>query len=227
MSGIPLQVQRKNKQISIAYAKAKKIIVLNLKGGVGKSTFTASLISKLIAHQFKVELVDFDRQQSTYHWAEPIEEVPCQSYNPALRSLSSIALTLQVSTDSDFVVIDSPANFSEGELVRYLRYVDYIVIPMQPSPIDLHASLPFISTLIEQHIYKRKKIQLGFVINRCFQEDARLTRVLSLLKLFRQFKTLGIMSESHQYQEPFHHKHLVEAEAIDSVLWHNVLKWLE
>ncbi|MHA2707349.1 ParA family protein [Vibrio owensii] len=192
---LPLVKQR---QTSIAYSKAKKIIVLNLKGGVGKSTFSASLASKLIGNGHTVELIDFDKQQSTNRWANGIDELPNQSYNPSLRSLSNIAVTLKVSNATDYVVIDSPANFSESDLVRYLRYVDYIVIPMQPSPIDLHASLPFINTLIEKHIFKS-----------------------------RQFKTLGIMSESDVYQQPFMDKELVDAKNVDPILWSNVIKWLE
>ncbi|WP_260870024.1 ParA family protein [Vibrio jasicida] len=163
--------QVKPRQTSIAYSKAKKIIVLNLKGGVGKSTFSASLASKLIHNGHTVELVDFDKQQSTNSWANSIEALPNQSYNPSLRSLSNIAVTLKVSTNTDYVVIDSPANFSESDLVRYLRYVDYIVIPMQPSPIDLHASLPFINTLIEKHVFKSRQIKIGFVINRCVHQS--------------------------------------------------------
>lgn len=113
----------KPRQTSIAYSKAKKIIVLNLKGGVGKSTFSASLASKLI-NIYTVELVDFDKQQSTNRWAEGIDTLPNQSYHLSLRSLSKIAVTLKVRTSTDYVVIDSPANFSESDLVRYLRYAD-------------------------------------------------------------------------------------------------------
>ncbi|UMM04431.1 ParA family protein [Vibrio campbellii] len=217
----------KPRQTSIAYSKAKKIIVLNLKGGVGKSTFSASLASKLINNGHTVELVDFDKQQSTNRWAEGIDTLPNQSYNPSLRSLSNIAVTLKVSTSTDYVVIDSPANFSESDLVRYLRYVDYIVIPMQPSPIDLHASLPFINTLIEKHIFKSRQIKIGFVINRCVHQDERLDRVMRLLRFFRQFKTLGIMSESEVYQQPFMDKQLVDANDVDPKLWDNVIKWLD
>ncbi|WP_045406246.1 ParA family protein [Vibrio jasicida] len=218
--------QVKPRQTSIAYSKAKKIIVLNLKGGVGKSTFSASLASKLIHNGHTVELVDFDKQQSTNSWANSIEALPNQSYNPSLRSLSNIAVTLKVSTNTDYVVIDSPANFSESDLVRYLRYVDYIVIPMQPSPIDLHASLPLINTLIEKHVFKSRQIKIGFVINRCVHQDERLDRVMRLLRFFRQFKTLGIMSESHVYQQPFMDKQLVDAKCVDPKLWDNVIKWL-
>ncbi|MEF1250923.1 ParA family protein [Vibrio owensii] len=221
---LPLVKQR---QTSIAYSKAKKIIVLNLKGGVGKSTFSASLASKLIGNGHTVELIDFDKQQSTNRWADGIDALPNQCYNPSLRSLSNIAVTLKVSNATDYVVIDSPANFSESDLVRYLRYVDYIVIPMQPSPIDLHASLPFINTLIEKHIFKSRQIKIGFVINRCVHQDERLDRVMRLLRFFRQFKTLGIMSESEVYQQPFMDKELVDARNVDPILWDNVIKWLE
>jgi chromosome partitioning protein len=218
--------ERKEKKIGIAHARAKKIIVLNLKGGVGKSTFSAGLISQLIENDNKVELIDFDNQQSTYGWAENIADVPCQSYNPAMRSMSSMGMTLRVNANSDYIIMDSPANFSEPELTRYLRYADYIIIPMQPSPVDLHASLPFINTLIEKHLYKRSNIKLGFVINRCFQRDDKLKRVMSLLNIFSQFQTLGVMSESDCYQEAFHYKQLMKIEELDKELWDGTLNWL-
>ncbi|WP_233902170.1 hypothetical protein [Vibrio campbellii] len=98
---------------------------------------------------------------------------------------------------------------------------------MQPSPIDLHASLPFINTLIEKHIFKSRQIKIGFVINRCVHQDERLDRVMCLLRFFRQFKTLGIMSESEVYQQPFMDKRLVDASDVDPKLWDNVIKWLD
>ena len=215
------------KKVSIAHTKAKRIITLNLKGGVGKSTFTAALLSQLVNEGHKVELIDFDRQESSYSWAKSIPEVECQTYNPALKSFSEMALSLKVNTNSDFVVIDSPANFSERELFRYLRYADYIVIPMQPSPIDLHSSLPMINNLINEHLYKGRNIKVGFVLNRVYEEDTRLVNVQKLLRNFRQFESLGIMSESASYQEAFYYKKLVGNMMKDQDLWQNTLKWLE
>ncbi|MGF1694904.1 ParA family protein [Vibrio kyushuensis] len=216
----------KNK-VSIAHTKAKRIITLNLKGGVGKSTFTAGLLSQLVAEGHNVELIDFDRQESSYSWANSIPEVVCQTYNPALKSFSEMASTLKVNTSSEYVVIDSPANFSDRELFRYLKYADYIVIPMQPSPIDLHSSLPLINNLIDQHLYKGREIKVGFVLNRVYPGDERLLSVQKLLSNFRQFKSLGIMSESAHYQEAFYYKKLVGHSTKDSELWQDTLTWLD
>ncbi|MCK6262118.1 ParA family protein [Vibrio sp. ZSDE26] len=213
-------------KVSIAHTKAKRIITLNLKGGVGKSTFTAGLLSQLVEKGHKVELIDFDQQESSYNWASSVPEIECQTYNPALKSFSEMASTLKVSTSSDYVVIDSPANFSERELFRYLKYADYIVIPMQPSPIDLHSSLPLINNLIDQHLYKGREIKVGFVLNRVYQGDERLVNVQKLLKNFRQFQSLGIMSESAHYQEAFYYKKLIKSSNKDADLWQSTLNWM-
>ncbi|OIQ26082.1 MAG: chromosome partitioning protein ParA [Vibrio sp. MedPE-SWchi] len=216
----------KKDKVSIAHTKAKRIISLNLKGGVGKSTFTAGLLSQLALEGNNVELIDFDRQESSFNWAQSVPEITCQTYNPALKSFSEMASTLKVSANSDYVVIDSPANFSERELFRYLRYADYIVIPMQPSPIDLHSSLPLINNLIDHHLYKGRDIKVGFVLNRVYSEDERLNTVKKLLSNFRQFESLGNMSESAHYQEAFYYKKLINSTTIDKALWRNTLAWL-
>ncbi|MEZ9231969.1 ParA family protein [Vibrio amylolyticus] len=224
---VSASVVTKKDKVSIAHAKAKRIISLNLKGGVGKSTFTAGLLSQLAMQGSNVELIDFDRQESSYNWAKSVPEITCQTYNPALRSFSEMASTLKVNASSDYVIIDSPANFSERELFRYLRYADYIVIPMQPSPIDLHSSLPLVSNLIDHHLYKGRKIKVGFVLNRVYSQDDRLLNVQKLLSNFRQFELLGNMSESAHYQKAFYHKKLISSTTIDTVLWRNTLAWLE
>ncbi|WP_428773883.1 AAA family ATPase [Vibrio sp.] len=218
-----------NKKIGIAHSKAKKVIVLNAKGGVGKSTVTAGLVSKLIQDGYQTELVDFDRQKSTYNWANLVGSLPCQAFNPAMRSFTDISMSLKVDPQSEFIVIDSPSNMSEAELARYIRFVDHIIIPIQPSPVDLKASLPFIEMLISRHLYRdvMQKVKLGFVINRTQNaNDEKLRKVMHLLSMFSQHSTLGMMSESDHYQEAFLNDSFVEKGEVDDTLWKNILLWL-
>ncbi|WP_434527859.1 ParA family protein [Vibrio sp. K4] len=169
--------------ISLHYSQAKKILVMNQKGGVGKSTCAAALISHLIHLGYNVEVIDFDRQRSCHDWAKEVLPGRSLPYNPSLRSLSNIATTLKVKRDTDFVVIDSG-------------------------------------------ILSSRKVALAFVLNRCFVYDDRVERTHQLLQHFRQYPTLGKISEDTQYQEAFFYKQAIPA-TVDPQLWRQVIGWLQ
>ncbi|CAH1528822.1 CbiA domain-containing protein [Vibrio owensii] len=218
-----------NKQqdkISLHYSKAKKVLVMNQKGGVGKSTCAAALLSHLSHLGYKVELIDFDRQCLCHDWAKNALPGCSQSYPPSLRSFSNIAMTLKVRRESDFIVIDSPSNFSQEEMVRYTYFTNAILLPMSPSPLDLHTSLPFIQDLIESGVLSARKIALAFVVNRCVTHDGRVARTEQLLQHFRQYPTLGQVSENVLYQEAFFDKQALPV-TLDLQLWRRVIEWLE
>ena len=217
---------RKQDKISLHYSKAKKVLVMNQKGGVGKSTCAAALLSHLSHLGYKVELIDFDRQCPCHDWAKNALPGCSQSYPPSLRSFSNIAMTLKVRRESDFIVIDSPSNFSQEEMVRYTYFTNAILLPMSPSPLDLHTSLPFIQDLIESGVLSTRKIALAFVVNRCVTHDGRVARTEQLSQHFRQYPTLGQVSENVLYQEAFFDKQALPV-TLDLQLWRRVIEWLE
>ncbi|WP_047049684.1 ParA family protein [Vibrio mexicanus] len=219
-----LSTRNKN-TVSIHHAKATKILVMNQKGGVGKSTVTAALVSHLIERDYKVNVIDFDKQRSSHDWADCINSGCSQTYSPSFRSLSEMALSLKVSRDAEFVILDSPSNFSREEMARYTHFVDAIILPMSPSPVDLHASLPFIKDVIDSGVLTRRNIALSFIINRCAEQNKNVERVTNLLNHFRQFPTLGSMSDSHLYQDAFYYKRPIDT-SIDKALWQNTISWL-
>lgn len=216
---------QKSDFISLHYSNAKKILVMNQKGGVGKTTLVAGLISYLNNQNFNVELIDFDKQKSAYDWYKHINEHSAHEFNPSYKSLTSISSALKVHRNTQFVIIDSPSNFSREDMMRYTYFANGIIIPMSPSPVDLLASLPFIESIIDSGILRYKKIPLSFVINRCFPTDLRIDRVEDLLKNFRQFPTLGKLSEHSQYQEAFFTREKLDT-SVDAMSWQNIQMWL-
>lgn len=198
-----------NKQkgmVSLHHSKAKKILLMNPKGGVGKSTCSAALMSHLSHLGYSVEVIDFDKQRLCYGWAKEVFPDSCQPYVPSFRSLSNIGITLKVKRNTDFVVIDSPSNFTEEEMTRYTYFIDAILLPISPSPLDLQASLQFIESIIESGILSRRNISLAFLLNRCRVDDNRVEITSHSLKNFQCYPTLGKMSENTQYQDAFHYK---------------------
>lgn len=214
-----------NKKVSIAHAKSKKILVLNLKGGVGKSTFTVNLASKLCKANQNVEIIDTDKQISSHAWAKSIDEITTQQLNVSFRGYSDIASSVKVSKDSQYIIIDSPGNFDDAHIKKYLMLADYVVIPIQPSPVDLHASLPFIEKIMVNLRLIKREVKVGFVINRCTDENPQVQKIQRLLSHFQQYETLGLMSDSYLYQEPFQ-SHTLSNVTLDSELWTRVTEWL-
>ncbi|WP_375750350.1 ParA family protein [Vibrio sp. HN007] len=222
---LPWNVRQKE-TVGLHYSKAKKVLVMNQKGGVGKSTLVAGTVSHLMQLGYRVELVDFDKQKSSYDWAHVVNPDRSQAYNPSLRNLSDMASTLRVHRDTDFVILDSPSNFTTEDMMRYTYFVNGIVLPMSPSPVDLHASLPFIKCIMDSGILSKRKIALSFVINRYYRDDNRGERVRQLLKYFRHFPTLGRLSEDLAYQEAFFNKVHIDT-SIDKKLWDDLVTWLQ
>ncbi|WP_413282884.1 ParA family protein [Vibrio sp. MA40-2] len=214
------------RKISIVHAKSKNILILNLKGGVGKSTLAVNLTSKLCLARQRVELIDSDKQGSSYSWAKNIEQISAQHINFNFRSYSHIASSVKVDKDAQYIIIDSPANMDDSQIKKYLMVADFVLIPLQPSPVDLHTSLPFIEKVIANlATISNKKVQIGFVINRCTEHNPQVEKITKLLSLFKQYQTLGLMSDSYLYQEPFQNTALNEI-TLDTELWTNVFNWL-
>jgi chromosome partitioning protein len=214
-----------NNKVSIAHAKSKKILILNLKGGVGKSTFTVNLASKLCRTGQVVEIIDTDKQVSSHAWAKNIDEIGTQQLNVSFRGYSDIASSVKVDKESQYVIIDSPGNFDDAHIKKYLMLADYVIIPIQPSPVDLHATLPFIEKIMVNLRLIKREVKVGFVINRCTDQNPQVQTIQRLLSHFQQYKTLGLMSDSHLYQEPFQ-KQTLSNITLDSELWQRVMRWL-
>ena len=216
---------RKQKLVSLYYSQAKKILVMNPKGGVGKSTFVAGVMSQLLHQGYRVELIDFDKQKSSHDWAREVSPGHSQTYNPSLRSLSNMATTLRVKQNTDFVILDSPSSFTRDDMARYTYFVDAVILPMSPSPVDLHTSLPFIQSILDSGILRARNISMAFVVNRCHQADAQIEHVHRLLQHFRHYPTLGLMSEDAAYQEAFYYRTMLPL-TLDVLFWAQVMNWL-
>lgn len=114
------------------------IAVCNTKGGVGKTTLTASLAVRAAKESKRVALVDLDPQASLTAWAER-RGAPD---NPAvLRDVdtASEAVERLEQTGWDWVFIDTPPAFLQL-LQDAIAVADFVVIPMKPSALDVAAS---------------------------------------------------------------------------------------
>lgn len=112
----------------------KIIVVLNGKGGVGKTT-TAVNLAAALALKKKVLLVDADIQGSASWWVERAKEKwsldLAQETNPKLLS------RLRQVEGYDLVVVDTPPALRSEALAAVVAIADYLILPTPPAPMDL------------------------------------------------------------------------------------------
>jgi len=140
----------------------RHILVLNSKGGCGKSTIATSLAAYYAMRDERVALVDYDRQASSLDWLQrrPENRPPITGvagFNDGFRP---------VPRSTDVVVIDAPAGCHGRELTDLVRHAETIVVPVLPSTIDIVASGKFIDALQEVGKVERREVKLAVVGNR-------------------------------------------------------------
>ena len=140
----------------------RHIIVLNSKGGCGKSTIATNLASYYADAGKKVALVDYDPQASSLDWLErrPAKRATISGVEGYKSGMTHI------SRSADVAIVDAPARSHGPELTNLVRHAETIIVPVLPSTIDMEASTKFLAELQKQHKIKNKKARVAVVANR-------------------------------------------------------------
>jgi chromosome partitioning protein len=140
----------------------RHILVMNPKGGCGKSTIATNIASWYATQGRQVALADFDPQGSSMDWirlrpadAPPITGVA--AFEDGLRA---------VPRNADVVVIDAPARSHGREVTELVRRAETVLVPVLPSPIDMHAAANFIAELLDVGRVARQQAKIAVVANR-------------------------------------------------------------
>ncbi len=146
-----------------------RIVVLNPKGGSGKTTIAVNLASFYAFRNQNPVLMDQDPQGSSTRWA--------QKRGPGAYRLHSIAayerdhrttrsFRLRVPTGATRVIVDTPAAIDPQYLPDVVRDAHKIIVPVLPSDIDVHACTRIISDLLLVAKVRREDNRVGVVANR-------------------------------------------------------------
>jgi len=138
----------------------RHIMVLNAKGGCGKSTLATNIASYYATVKGKkVALADYDPQQSSLDWVgrrpervAPVHGLP--AYKNGLRGIPG---------NTDICVIDAPARSHGKELQNLVKHAETILVPVLPSAIDMQATDRFLEELLP---LAQKKAKVAVVANR-------------------------------------------------------------
>lgn len=140
----------------------RSILVINAKGGCGKSTVATNLAAYYASEGYETALADYDPQQSALSWLEDrpedyaeIKGIP--GFDTGLRG---------VSRHTEYLIIDSPARSHGKELNELVRRSESIIVPVLPSPIDIKAAHRFVDELLDVHKVADRKARVAVVANR-------------------------------------------------------------
>ena len=138
----------------------KSIMVINSKGGSGKTTIAVNLAAYCAQKGYDTHLVDLDPQGSSTQW---LKERP--SNKSKIRGSTKFQKPLKKNKNT-VVVYDVPAAVYGSRLDSYIKKADMIVVPVMPSPIDMKAAGDFLVSLRSMGPVIRNKIKVGLVANR-------------------------------------------------------------
>jgi chromosome partitioning protein len=142
---------------------ATVITVAQQKGGAGKTTLAAHLAVAFTAMKKSVAVVDIDPQQSLTAWYRLREAQLGDAGAGVLASQIKGWRTKnevdRLARDHDIVLIDSPPHM-ETEAKIAVRAAGLVVVPVQPSPMDLWATQPTLD------LARAERVPVLIVLNR-------------------------------------------------------------
>ena len=140
----------------------RHIMVLNAKGGCGKSTLATNIASYFATQGAAVALADYDPQRSSLDWLARRPEnrariASVAGFDDGLR---------HAPRNADILVIDAPARSHGAELTDLVKHAETIVVPVLASTIDMQASTTFLEELRGVPKIAKKQAKIAAVANR-------------------------------------------------------------
>ena len=140
----------------------RHIMVLNAKGGCGKSTLATNIASYFATEGAAVALADYDPQRSSLDW---LDRRPDDRASIAAVAGFEDGLK-HAPRNADILVIDAPARSHGRELSDLVRHAETIIVPVLPSTIDMQATTTFLEELRAVPKIAKKKAKIAAVANR-------------------------------------------------------------
>ncbi|MBQ0798658.1 MAG: ParA family protein [Porticoccaceae bacterium] len=139
----------------------RSILVVNAKGGCGKSTIATNLAAYYAIKGKSVVLADYDPQESSLDW---LAERPAD--RAKITGIAAHRDGLRVPKNTDYLIMDSPAALHGRPLAQLVRRADAILMPVLPSPIDERAAARFLVEIKNLRRVVNSEVRVATIANR-------------------------------------------------------------
>jgi chromosome partitioning protein len=179
----------------------QRIVVMNPKGGSGKTTIAVNLASYYASQQQSVVLMDFDPQGSSLRWVK--KRQPAQAPIHVIAAFERDARTtrsfqLRVPGGTTHVIVDTPAAVEAHAMPDLTRDADRVLVPVLPSDIDIHACSRCIRDLLLVAKIRRDENRIGVIANRIRRNTITYQSLIRFLQTL-QIPIVATIRDSQNY----------------------------
>lgn len=211
----------------------QRILVLNPKGGSGKTTVATNLAGYFAARGDRPLLIDNDPQGSSIRWLKKRGPDQALIHGTAAferNSRVTRAWQMRVPADAQHVVVDTPAAVPPQDLPEMTKNADAILVPVLPSDIDIHACSKCIADLLLIAKVKRNDNRIGVIANRVRRNTLIYQSLVRFLETLR-IPVVATLRDSQNYVRAAElgvgiHEMKRSAVAQDLLDWDPLLDWL-
>ena len=178
-----------------------KIVVLNPKGGSGKTTLATNIAAYYAMRGPAPTLVDCDPRGFSMRWLEKRPNNRPQidgiaAYQESTRKTDTVYV--QTRPEIENLIIDLPAGIGPNGLLDVAYDANSILIPVLPSTIDVFCASRFVAELLLVAQFDRRDRQLAVVANRTRQNTKSFRMLLRFLTSLR-IPLVGVLPDSQNY----------------------------
>ncbi len=205
----------------------RTIMVINAKGGSGKSTIATNLASYYACQGHKVSLVDYDPQGSSLAWLKARSSIN----RPRIQGIDGTSATVNPGRGTGYMIMDAPASVHGKDLNSLVRHARTLIIPVLPSPIDMRAAADYIREIRATRLISAKKGRIGLVANRGRDQTRVFWELDEFLDRLRE-PYIAALSDSMNYVRAADKglgifEMAPAATALHRIEWEPLFKWLE
>ncbi|MCU7850584.1 MAG: ParA family protein [Candidatus Thiodiazotropha sp. (ex Monitilora ramsayi)] len=206
----------------------RTIMLMNAKGGCGKTTLATNLATWYADEGMKVALADFDPQMSTLDW---LEARKAYEGIPDIEAIDAVSGPVRPARGTDLLIMDAPAGIHGKAINKMLLRVDTLILPVLPSPIDMRACNRYLSELLASGRVSKHQTRIGIVANRV-KEQTRVYHDLEAYLGHLKIPFITHLRESQNYirsaEKGLAIFELAPSQVYkDVILWDPLLEWLD
>jgi len=212
----------------------QRIVVLNPKGGSGKTTLAINLAAYFAGRGDSTLLIDRDPQGSSTRWLRK-RKVPQAAIN-GIATFEHDARTtrswqMRVPDGTKKIVVDSPAAVEARAMAELTRDAHKVIVPVLPSDIDIHAASRCIADLLLVAKIKREENRIGVIANRVRKNTLMFQSLMRFLEKLK-IPVVATLRDSQNYVRAAEQGvgiHEMKSYTVreDIGHWDSLLAWLE